>query len=153
MPFSMAKNGFCMWISAYPFVQNDVFSMFRSSCVYEILLTPNSPRNKNLKFLNPYLLYKMVFLDLQNSVVSLKHKEKNFFSTLNLIILQMIWNECVRFGAHLNIQVNYKILQLEVQKKASILYNLPCFQEGLFWAQHPLHSLAPLLSNSDLDVN
>jgi hypothetical protein len=25
MPFSMSKNGLCMWISAYHFVQNDVF--------------------------------------------------------------------------------------------------------------------------------
>jgi hypothetical protein len=32
----------------------------------------------------------------------------------------MVWNECVRFGGHINIQVSYKILQLEVKKKASI---------------------------------
>jgi hypothetical protein len=48
------------------------------------------------------------------------------------VILQTVWNECVRFGGHINIQVSYKILQLKVQKKASILHNLPCFQEGLF---------------------
>jgi hypothetical protein len=48
------------------------------------------------------------------------------------MILQTAWNECVRFGEHINIQVSHKILQLEVQKKASILHNLPCFQEGLF---------------------
>jgi hypothetical protein len=48
------------------------------------------------------------------------------------MVLQTVWNECVRFGGHINIQVNYKILQFEVQKKTSILHNLPCFQEGLF---------------------
>jgi hypothetical protein len=48
------------------------------------------------------------------------------------MILQMVWNESVRFGGHINIQVSYKILWLEVQKKASIFHNLPCFQEGLF---------------------
>jgi hypothetical protein len=48
------------------------------------------------------------------------------------MILQKVWNECVRFGEHINIQVSYKIFRLEVQMKASILYNLPCFQEGLF---------------------
>jgi hypothetical protein len=46
--------------------------------------------------------------------------------------LQRIWNECVRFGGHVNIQVSYKILQLEVLKKALILHNPTCFQEGLF---------------------
>jgi hypothetical protein len=49
------------------------------------------------------------------------------------MILQTVWNECVRFGRHINIQVSYKILWLEVQKKASILHKLPCFQDGLFW--------------------
>jgi hypothetical protein len=49
------------------------------------------------------------------------------------MILQTVWNECVRFGGHINIQASYKILELEVQKKASILHNLPYFQEGLFW--------------------
>jgi hypothetical protein len=46
--------------------------------------------------------------------------------------MQTVRNECVRFGGHINIQVGYKILQLEVQKKASLLHNMPCFQEGLF---------------------
>jgi hypothetical protein len=56
------------------------------------------------------------------------------------MILQTVWNECVRFGRHINIQVNYKILRLEVQKKASILHNLPCFQEGLFWSSVGLNA-------------
>jgi hypothetical protein len=38
----------------------------------------------------------------------------------------------VKFGGYVCIQVNYKILQFEVPKKALILHNLPCFQEGLF---------------------
>jgi hypothetical protein len=48
------------------------------------------------------------------------------------MILQTVWNKCVRFGGHVNIQVSYKILWLEVPKKASVLYNLPYFQEVLF---------------------
>jgi hypothetical protein len=51
---------------------------------------------------------------------------------LNLMILQTVWNECERFGGRINIQVSDKILWLEVQKKTSILHNLPCFQDGLF---------------------
>jgi hypothetical protein len=34
------------------------------------------------------------------------------------MILQTIWNECVRFGGHVDIQISYKILGLEVPKKA-----------------------------------
>ena len=39
----------------------------------------------------------------------------------------MIRNEFVRFGGHVQIQISYKILQLEVQKKTPILHNPPCF--------------------------
>jgi hypothetical protein len=49
------------------------------------------------------------------------------------MILQTVWNECVRFDVHVNIQISYKILLLEVLKKALILHNPTCFQEGLFW--------------------
>jgi hypothetical protein len=56
------------------------------------------------------------------------------------MILQTVWNERVRFGGHINIQISYKILWLEVQKKASILHNLPCFQEGLFWGSFGLNT-------------
>jgi hypothetical protein len=40
----------------------------------------------------------------------------------------MVWNECVRFGGHINIQVSYKILWMEVPKKAPILHNVLCIQ-------------------------
>jgi hypothetical protein len=33
------------------------------------------------------------------------------------MILQTVWNECVRFGGHINIQVSFKILRLEVQRE------------------------------------
>jgi hypothetical protein len=57
------------------------------------------------------------------------------------MILQIVWNECVKFGGHINLQVSYNILLLEVQKKASILHNLPCFQEGLFWGNFGLNAV------------
>ena len=40
----------------------------------------------------------------------------------------------------MNLQVSYKILQLEVRKKASILHNLPCFQNELFWGSFGLNT-------------
>jgi hypothetical protein len=33
---------------------------------------------------------------------------------LNVMILQMVRNECVRFGGHVDIEVRYKILWLDV---------------------------------------
>jgi hypothetical protein len=74
----------------------------------------------------------MVFLAPKTLLYPLSTGKNTFLSTLNLMILQMVWNECVKFGEHINIQVSYKILQLEVLKKALILHNPTCFQEGLF---------------------
>ena len=44
------------------------------------------------------------------------------------MILQMVRNECVRFGGHVDIKIRYKILHLEILNEAPILHNLPCFQ-------------------------
>jgi hypothetical protein len=51
-----------------------------------------------------------------------------FWSTLNIMILQMVRNEHLRFGGHVDIEVRYKILQLEVLKKTQIFHNLSCFE-------------------------
>jgi hypothetical protein len=58
--------------------------------------------------------------------------KKTFSSTLNVMILQMVKNESVRFGRHIDIEVSYKILQLEIPKLVLILHYLACFQKGLF---------------------
>jgi hypothetical protein len=58
--------------------------------------------------------------------------KKTFSSTLNVMISQMVRNESVRFGRHIDIEVSYKILQLEIQKLVLILHCLACFQTGLF---------------------
>jgi hypothetical protein len=47
---------------------------------------------------------------------------------LNVMILQTVRNECVRFGGHVDIEVGYKILQLDVLKKIPSLQNPPCFE-------------------------
>jgi hypothetical protein len=44
------------------------------------------------------------------------------------MILQTVWNECVRFGGHVDIEVNYKILWLDVLKKTPSLQNPPYFE-------------------------
>jgi hypothetical protein len=48
------------------------------------------------------------------------------------MISQMVRNESVIFGKYIDIEVNYKILQLEVPKLVPILYYPACFQKGLF---------------------
>jgi hypothetical protein len=48
------------------------------------------------------------------------------------MISQMVRNGRVRFGRHIDIEVSYKILQLEVPRLVSISLYLACFQKGLF---------------------
>jgi hypothetical protein len=71
---------------------------------------PNSLRNKNPKRHIPYLLEKVIFLDPKRLL------KITFSSTLNVMISQMVRNESVRFGRHIDIEVSYKILQLEIPK-------------------------------------
>jgi hypothetical protein len=125
-----------MWISTYPFVQNDIFFkvpyvlwLWDFVDMYLIHLGPRiwSPSihkySKNRFFWPPKLC-----------CIPWAHGKFNFFSTLNLMILQTVWNECLRFGGHINIQVSFKILQLEVLKKALILHNPTWFKRGCFEA-------------------
>jgi hypothetical protein len=48
------------------------------------------------------------------------------------MISQMVRNESLRFGRHIDIEVSYKILELEVPKLVPILHYLACFQKRLF---------------------
>jgi hypothetical protein len=59
----------------------------------------------------------MVFLASKTLLYPLSTWKKTFFSTLNLMILQTVWNECVRFGGHVNIQVSYKICGWKYKKR------------------------------------
>jgi hypothetical protein len=56
------------------------------------------------------------------------HRKKTFLSTLNVMILQTVRNECVRFGGHVGIEVSNKILRLGVLKETPSLQNPPCFE-------------------------
>jgi hypothetical protein len=44
------------------------------------------------------------------------------------MILQTVRNECVRFDGHVDIEVNYKILGLDVLKMTPSLQNPPWFE-------------------------
>jgi hypothetical protein len=72
-----------------------------------------------MKSSNAYLCPKMVFLASETLLSLSGEVEKNFFClTSNVMILQIVRNECVRFGGHVDIEVSYKILQLEVLKES-----------------------------------
>jgi hypothetical protein len=50
------------------------------------------------------------------------------------MILQMVRNECVRFGGHVDIEVSYKILRLDMLKETLILHNYLALNRGCFEA-------------------
>jgi hypothetical protein len=65
-----------------------------------------------------HIYFKKWFFWLSKLYYSLRAQgKKNFFSNLNVMILQTVRNECIRFGGHVDIEVSYKILQLDVLKK------------------------------------
>jgi hypothetical protein len=70
----------------------------------------------------------MVFLAFKTLLSPLGVGEKTFLSTLNVMILQMVRNEHLRFDGHVDIEVRYKILRLDVLKKTQNLHNLSCFE-------------------------
>jgi hypothetical protein len=85
-----------------------------------------------MKRLISYLLEKVVFLDTKRLLPHFAGANFFFSSTLNVMISQMVRNESVRFGRHIDIEVSYKILRLEILKLVQILYYLACFQKRLF---------------------
>jgi hypothetical protein len=54
--------------------------------------------------------------------------------TLNVMILQMVRNEHVRFGGHVDIKVSYKILRLDVLKETQICIIYLALNKGYFKA-------------------
>jgi hypothetical protein len=142
MSFLLSKNCLCMWISAYPLAKKWFFSQCSISLVGMRFFrhVPNSLKNKNVERHIPHLLKKIVFLAF-NTLLSPWAHGKNFSSTLNVMIMQMVRNECTRFGLHVNIQVSYKILQLEVLKESSIFAQSTLLWIGVvlrqFWWKHP----------------
>jgi hypothetical protein len=97
---------------------------------------PNSLRNKNMERHIPYLLLKMVFWPSKLCCPLRVHGKKTFLSTLNVMILQIVRNECVRFGGQVNIKVSYKVLRLDVLKRLQfctnyLAWNRSCFETVL----------------------
>jgi hypothetical protein len=142
MPFLLSKNNLCMWISGYLFMQNDVFLKVPYILwvwdFVDLYLT-----HLGTRIWNPSIhIYskRWFFWTPKNWCTPQGQGKKTFSSTLNITILQMVRNESVSFGGHVDVQVSYKILWSKIPKKAPILHNLPCLQEGLFWGNFGLNA-------------
>jgi hypothetical protein len=93
MPFSMSKKGLCMWISAYTFVQNDVFfKVPYISWIWDFVdmyLT-----HLGIRIWSPSIhtySKKWFFWPPKLWCIPWTHGWKLSFSTLNLMILQTVW--------------------------------------------------------------
>jgi hypothetical protein len=116
MLFLLSKNGLCMWISAYPFAENNFFGNppqlwwiwdFAHMYLIQIRTRIWSPA------IHIYI-QKWFFWPLKHCCPSWVQWTKTLCLTLNVMILQSVRNECVRFSRHVDIEVSYNILRLEV---------------------------------------
>jgi hypothetical protein len=130
MLFLLSKNGHCMWISAYPFVENNFFGnppqfwwIWDFAHMY---LTQT--RTRIWSPATHIYLQIWFFWPLKHCCPSWPQWKKTFCLTLNVMISQTVRNKYVRFGGHVDIEVSYKILQLEVLNESLILNTSPCFQ-------------------------
>ena len=116
-----------------PFVEIDDFTQASTPCMGMRFCghVLNSPKNKNLKKRILNLLKKWLFWT-QKTVDPLLQGNKTFSSTPNVVISQVIRNESMRFDRHIDIEVRYKTLWLEIPKLVQILHYPACFQKGLF---------------------
>jgi hypothetical protein len=78
-------------------------------------------------------LKKLFFWPPKLYCPQLAQGKKTFSLTLNFMILQMIRNECVKFGRHVDRQVNYKILGLKVPNFAQSTFLLIGAALRQFW--------------------
>jgi hypothetical protein len=118
MSFLLSKNGLCMRISAYPLAENDFFlNVSHLLWVWDfggMYLTHLETRIWRGTF---HIYFKKWFFWPSKLCCTLGCMGKKYFlSTLNIMILQTMRNECERFGRHVDIEVSYKILRLDVLK-------------------------------------
>ncbi len=128
--FYCKKNGLRMWISAYLLAENAFFLNERHLLwiwdFEDMYLTHLGTRIWKGSF---HIYFKKWFFRPSKLCCPLLEQgKKTFFSTLNVMILQTVRNECVRFGGHVDIEVSYKILRLDVLIETPSLQNPPSFE-------------------------
>jgi hypothetical protein len=130
MFFLLSKNDLCMWISANPLAENYFFlNVPHLLWIWDfgnMYLTHLKTRIWKGTF---HIYFVKWFFWPSKLCCPLRVQWKKTFNlTLNVMILQMLRSECVRFGGHVHIEVGYKISRLEVLYTTPILHNSPCFQ-------------------------
>jgi hypothetical protein len=130
MSFLLSKNGLCMWISAYPLVENDFFlNTLHLLWVWDFGNMYLAHLETRIWIGTFHIYFKKCFFWASKLCCPLRaHGKKTLWSTLNVMILQKVTNECVIFGGHVDIEVSYKILRLEILKESPSLHNPPCFE-------------------------
>jgi hypothetical protein len=119
--FYCQKTAFVCEFQHTPLRKMIFFSMFHTSCG-DMYLTYLETRIWRGTF---HIYFKKWFFWPSKLYCSLWGQgKKTFLSTLNVMILQTVRNECVRFGRHVDIEVSYKILRLDVLKETQNLHNL-----------------------------
>jgi hypothetical protein len=129
-----------MWISAYPFVQNDIFLKVS----YVSWIWDFGHEKKNLKSLDPYLLQNMVFLAPKRLMYTLSTWRKTFFFNFEHYGLAngkewvcKIWWTCRNTSWLQNFTIK--------SAKTGPNFAQPCFQKGVvlkqFWTQSSLRCL------------
>jgi hypothetical protein len=110
--FGLSRNGLWMWISAqYFFVENKCFHKVpHLSWVWDFLHVYVFYLGTRIWSFTIICTWKNGFFGFQYTNVSLRHMENPFSSTLNVKILHIVGNEWIRYGAHVDIQISYKIL-------------------------------------------
>jgi hypothetical protein len=114
MPFLLSKNSLCMWISSCPFVQNDVF--LKVSYV-----------SRMWDFVDMYLTH--IGTRFWSPLIHI-YSKNGYLAPKTLLYLLSTRN-------NKNFLSNFE--WLKIPKKALILHNFPCFQEGLIWGSFGLN--------------
>jgi hypothetical protein len=126
MPFLLSKNGLCMWIPAYFLAENDFFLnvphllwVWDFGGMYLTHLETRIWRGTRKWLLWPSKL--CCPLRVQG--------KKTFLSTLNVMILQIVRNECIRFGGH--------ICDLTKCGQITYFWTFCDHDEGISWSRRP----------------
>jgi hypothetical protein len=98
-----------MWISTYPLVEIDIFSKVPHLLwVWNFVNMDLTHLQIRIRWGSFKIYSKKWFFGLQNSASFLEHRENNFFSTLNAMILQMRRNnfDLTNYGQKKNLEIN-----------------------------------------------
>jgi hypothetical protein len=133
-----------MWISAYPRVEIDdflkVLHLVWAWDFVDMYLTHLGIWRGSFHI----YLRKWFFWTSKDCCPHSARAEKTFFFFFECYALTMVRNESVRFGRHIDIELSYKILWLEIPKLVQICTIWLAFKRGCLEAILSKNTLRPL---------